>query len=84
MPWTDEVVQGRADVVITMGCGDACPLYLGKRYEDRELDDPAGKGRRAAVRPVRDEIRRRAEDLMASLDLPAPHMNPSPDPVLGR
>ena len=67
-PWTDEVVQA-ADVVITMGCGDACPLYPGKRYEDWELDDPAGKDV-AAVRPVRDEIRRRVEDLMASLDLP--------------
>ena len=54
-PWTDEIVQA-ADVVITMGCGDACPLYPGKRYEDWELDDPAGLDV-AAVRPIRDEIR---------------------------
>jgi arsenate reductase (thioredoxin) len=64
-PWTDEVVRA-ADVVITMGCGDACPLYPGTRYEDWELDDPAGKDV-AAVRPVRDEIRRRVEALMESL-----------------
>lgn len=64
-PWTDEVVRA-ADVVITMGCGDACPLYPGKRYEDWELDDPAGQDV-AAVRPIRDEIRRRVEELMASL-----------------
>ena len=55
-PWTDEIVRA-ADVVITMGCGDACPLYPGKRYEDWELDDPAGQDV-AAVRPIRDEIRR--------------------------
>ena len=41
-PWTDEIVQA-ADVVVTMGCGDACPLFPGKRYEDWELDDPAGQ-----------------------------------------
>lgn len=69
-PWTDEVVQA-ADVVITMGCGDACPLYPGKRYEDWELEDPAGQDL-AAVRPIRDEIRRRVEALMSSLDLPLP------------
>ena len=68
-PWTDEVVRA-ADVVITMGCGDACPLYPGKRYEDWELDDPAGQDV-AAVRPIRDEIRRRVEELMASLDVTA-------------
>ena len=44
-PWTDEIVQA-ADVVVTMGCGDACPLFPGKRYEDWELDDPAGPDRR--------------------------------------
>ena len=55
-PWTEEIVQA-ADVVVTMGCGDACPLYPGKRYEDWELDDPAGHDV-AAVRPIRDEIRR--------------------------
>ena len=54
------------DVVITMGCGDACPFYPGKRYEDWTLDDPAGKGV-AEVRPVRDEIRARIEELIASL-----------------
>ena len=55
-----------SDVVITMGCGDACPFYPGKRYEDWQLDDPAGQDV-AAVRPIRDEIRRRVEDLIASL-----------------
>jgi protein-tyrosine-phosphatase len=64
-PWTDEIVRA-ADVVVTMGCGDACPLYPGKRYEDWELDDPAGLDV-AAVRPIRDEIRRRVEALLASL-----------------
>jgi arsenate reductase (thioredoxin) len=66
-PWTDEIVQA-ADVVVTMGCGDACPLYSGKRYEDWELDDPAGLDI-AAVRPIRDEIRRRVETLLASLQV---------------
>jgi arsenate reductase len=64
-PWTDEIVRA-ADVVITMGCGDTCPLFPGKRYEDWVLDDPAGLGVEA-VRPVRDEIRRRVEGLLASL-----------------
>ena len=66
-PWTDEIVRA-ADVVITMGCGDACPLYPGKRYEDWELDDPAGQDV-DAVRPIRDEIRSRVEALMASLGI---------------
>ena len=66
-PWTDEIVQA-ADVVVTMGCGDACPLYPGKRYEDWELDDPAGLDV-AAVRPIRDEIRRHVERLIASLQV---------------
>jgi protein-tyrosine-phosphatase len=52
-----------SDVVITMGCGDACPFYPGKRYEDWVLDDPAGQGIEA-VRPIRDEIRRRIETLL--------------------
>ena len=56
-PLTDEFVQA-ADVVITMGCGDACPFYPGKRYLDWELDDPAGKAL-DEVRPIRDEIDRR-------------------------
>jgi len=68
-PWTDEIVRA-ADVVITMGCGDACPFYPGKRYEDWELDDPAGKGV-AEVRPVRDEVERRVLELLASLGVPA-------------
>jgi arsenate reductase len=66
-PWTDEVVRA-ADVVITMGCGDACPLYPGKRYEDWELEDPAGQDV-AAVRPIRDAIRHRVETLLSSLAL---------------
>ena len=55
-----------SDVVITMGCGDACPIFPGKRYEDWELTDPAGLPL-AEVRPIRDEIRRRVEELLASL-----------------
>jgi arsenate reductase len=55
-----------SDVVITMGCGDTCPFYPGKRYEDWVLDDPAGQGL-AAVRPIRDEIRRRVELLVLEL-----------------
>jgi len=62
---TDSAVQA-SDVVITMGCGDACPFYPGKRYEDWKLDDPAGLGL-DAVRPIRDEIRGRVEDLLVSL-----------------
>lgn len=62
---TDEAVQ-TSDVVITMGCGDACPFYPGTRYEDWALDDPAGQGIEA-VRPIRDEIRGRVEELLASL-----------------
>ena len=67
-PWTDEIVQA-ADVVVTMGCGDACPLFPGKRYEDWELDDPAGLPIEK-VRPIRDEIGRRVRALLASLDVP--------------
>jgi len=63
---TDAVRE--SDVVITMGCGDTCPIYPGKRYEDWDLDDPAGQGL-AAVRPIRDEIRSRVVDLIRSLDL---------------
>ncbi|WP_439591853.1 arsenate reductase ArsC [Microbacterium sp.] len=55
-----------SDVVITMGCGDACPIFPGKRYEDWELDDPAGQGIEA-VRPIRDEIRSRVEVLLSEL-----------------
>ncbi len=64
-PWTDEVVRG-ADVVITMGCGDACPVYPGKRYLDWELPDPAGKSP-DDIRPIRDEIDTRVRDLLAEL-----------------
>ena len=66
-PWTDENIRA-ADVVITMGCGDACPVYPGKRYEDWVLDDPEGLGV-DAVRPIRDEIRGRVEKLIAEMGL---------------
>ena len=62
---TDEAVRA-SDVVITMGCGDTCPIYPGKRYEDWKLDDPAGQGV-DAVRPIRDEIRKRIEGLIAEI-----------------
>ncbi|GEP33610.1 low molecular weight phosphatase family protein [Nocardioides szechwanensis] len=55
-----------SDVVITMGCGDACPIFPGKRYEDWALEDPAGQGA-DAVRPIRDDIDRRVRDLLADL-----------------
>src|SRR5204862_1916099 len=64
-PLTDEVVEA-ADVVITMGCGDACPIYPGKRYEDWELEDPAGKDLET-VRRIRDEIAERVRSLLAEL-----------------
>lgn len=56
-----------SDVVITMGCGDVCPIYPGKRYEDWQLDDPAGQGIES-VRPIRDEIKRRVEVLLSELN----------------
>ena len=62
---TTEAVQ-ESDVVITMGCGDTCPIYPGKRYEDWDLDDPAGQGI-DAVRPIRDEIKKRIEELVSDL-----------------
>jgi arsenate reductase len=62
---TPEAVQA-SDAVITMGCGDACPYYPGKRYEDWKLDDPAGQGVEA-VRPIRDDIKGRVEALLADL-----------------
>ena len=65
---TTEAVK-ESDVVITMGCGDTCPIFPGKRYEDWELDDPAGQGIES-VRPIRDEIRRRIEVLLGEI-LPA-------------
>jgi arsenate reductase (thioredoxin) len=68
-PLTGDQVQA-ADVVITMGCGDACPFYPGKRYLDWDLPDPAGLDV-AAVRPIRDDIHRRVRQLLSELDAPA-------------
>ena len=62
---TTEAVK-ESDVVITMGCGDTCPIFPGKRYEDWELEDPAGQGV-AAVRPIRDDIKSRIESLISEL-----------------
>ena len=67
-PWTDEILRA-ADVVVTMGCGDACPIFPGKRYEDWELDDPEGLDVEG-VRPIRDEIGERVRELLASLQVP--------------
>ena len=64
-PLTTEAVEG-ADVVVTMGCGDACPVYLGKRYLDWDLPDPSGKPLEA-IRPIRDEIDRRVRPLLSEL-----------------
>jgi arsenate reductase len=63
--WADDDVR-TADVVVTMGCGDACPFYPGRRYVDWELDDPAGRSV-AVVRPIRDDIERRVRELVAEL-----------------
>ncbi len=68
-PWTDEIVRA-ADAVITMGCGDACPIFPGKRYEEWTLPDPAG-WTPDGVRPVRDEIERRVLNLLAELGVTA-------------
>lgn len=67
-PLTDDAVRA-ADVVITMGCGDACPFYPGKRYLDWELDDPAGKDL-SRVRAIRDEVERHVRELLATLGPP--------------
>ena len=64
-PWTDEIVRA-ADVVVTMGCGDACPIFPGKRYEDWELADPAGQSL-DAVRPIRDEVGRTCAGVVGAL-----------------
>jgi arsenate reductase len=87
-PWTDKVVRA-ADVVVTMGCGDACPVFPGRRYEDWVLDDPAGLDL-DDVRPIRDEIERRVADCLRNWRFPpvpdAPTSPPS-EPVdawLGR
>jgi len=68
-PFDTEAVKA-ADAVITMGCGDTCPIFPGKRYEDWALEDPAGLGV-DAVRPIRDEIRRRVVDLLIDLGVKA-------------
>jgi arsenate reductase len=68
-PWTDEIARS-VDAIVTMGCGDACPIFPGKRYEDWELDDPAGQPVEL-VRPVRDEIERRVRELMSVLGVEA-------------
>ncbi|WP_406070934.1 heat-shock protein HtpX [Micromonospora sp. NBC_01638] len=68
-PWTDEVVRA-ADVLVTMGCGDACPVFPGTRYENWDLDDPAGLDV-ADVRPIRDEIERRVRRLLHDLNVAA-------------
>lgn len=65
-PWADDIVRA-ADVVVTMGCGDACPVFPGKRYVDWELDDPSGKSL-AEVRAIRDEIERRVTELLGELN----------------
>ncbi|OBI54222.1 phosphotyrosine protein phosphatase [Mycolicibacterium fortuitum] len=65
--WTDEIVRA-ADVVVTMGCGDTCPVFPGKRYENWELADPAGLGI-DAVRPIRDDIEQRVRVLLADLGI---------------
>ena len=67
---TDAAVR-KSDVVITMGCGDTCPFFPGKRYEDWKLDDPAGQGP-DAVRPIRDDIDRRVRHLLTELGIPVP------------
>ncbi|MBO3750000.1 arsenate reductase ArsC [Streptosporangiaceae bacterium NEAU-GS5] len=66
-PWTEEIVRA-ADVVVTMGCGDACPVFPGKRYLDWELDDPAGLSA-DDVRPIRDETERRVRALLGDLNV---------------
>jgi arsenate reductase (thioredoxin) len=68
-PWTDEIVRA-ADVVVTMGCGDACPIFPGTRYENWDLDDPAGLNI-DAVRPIRDELERRVRHLLDELHIAA-------------
>jgi arsenate reductase len=72
-PWADEIVRA-ADVIVTMGCGDACPVYPGKRYLDWELDDPAGKPVEA-VRPIRDDVEQRVRALLSELGV---------EPIAGR
>jgi protein-tyrosine-phosphatase len=66
-PWTDEITRA-ADVIVSMGCGDACPIYPGKRYEDWDLPDPSGQPLEV-VREIRDDLRTRVEALIASLGI---------------
>nr|WP_269458464.1 arsenate reductase ArsC [Nocardiopsis alborubida] len=66
-PWTDEVVRA-ADVVVSMGCGDACPIFPGKRYQEWTLADPEGQDL-AAVRSIRDEVEERVRALLAELEI---------------
>lgn len=75
-PWTDDIVES-ADVVVTMGCGDACPVFPGKRYEDWVLPDPAG-AEVAAVRPIRDDIERRVRHLLEDLGVATTDAPPLP------
>jgi protein-tyrosine-phosphatase len=67
-PWSDEIVRA-ADVIVTMGCGDACPVFPGRRYIDWELEDPAGRSVED-VRPIRDDIERRVRSLLGELSVP--------------
>ena len=66
-PWTEEIVR-TADVIVTMGCGDACPVFPGRRYLNWELPDPAGQSVEA-VRPIRDQIEHRVRELLAELEV---------------
>jgi arsenate reductase (thioredoxin) len=75
-PWTDEVLLA-SDVVVTMGCGDACPLFTGKRYEDWDVEDPSGKTIEQ-IRTIRDEIGRLVTGLLTRLGIPT-----SPETVAG-
>jgi len=72
-PWTEEFFRA-ADVVVTMGCGDACPLFAGKHYEDWELDDPEGKSV-AEIRLIRDEIGQRIRELLDRLQILPPYLD---------
>lgn len=65
--WSDEIVRA-ADVVVTMGCGDACPVYPGKRYVDWEVEDPAGRSIKE-IRPIRDDLEQRVRGLLADLEI---------------
>ena len=65
--WSDEIVRG-ADVVVTMECGDACPIYPGKRYVDWEVDDPSGRSLEE-IRPIRDDLEQRVRGLLADLNV---------------